>query len=379
MIVLNCYLLIIILRHVLGERLVIDDVEDIDLDFRLHGRRAQKHRTHRDADDARIVGGQPASSTAYTYQVALLSKSGTFRCGGSLIADDIVVTAAHCKDYVEVALIGAYDLTQSDTAETIPICQKVNQSLYDSKEGSPGDICLLQLCRSSTKAKEGKVHSILVNADPSIPLANDLVTVTGWGTTREGGNPSQVLQEVSVKYYSQESCKAVYKSAITDSVMCAGVPEGGKDACQGDSGGPLVISTSTTSSSSSRNPSTTALLVGVVSWGIGCGEPNLPGVYTRISYFVDWILSTGCELSEVKPCNIKSNKASTIPHPESSATASTVIDTKDSCVDQPSFVGISQITRNCNWVNDPNPKKKQRRCQLYKNYCPQTCGESCSS
>lgn len=300
------------------------------------------------------------------------------RCGGSLIADDIVVTAAHCSDYVDVALIGAYDLTQTGTVEEIPICQKVSQPLYFSTEGSQGDICLIQLCRSSTKVKEGKVHSISVNADPSIPNANNLVTVTGWGTTSEGGSLSNILQEVTVKYYSQESCKAIYKSAVTDSIMCAGIPEGGKDACQGDSGGPLVISTST--SSSNKNQSSTALLlVGVVSWGIGCAEPNFPGVYTRTSHFADWILNTGCDLSKVKPCNIKSNRADSISQPESSAVVSPVLATKDACADQPSFVGISQIARNCNWVNDPNPRKKQRRCQLYKDYCPQTCGEPCSS
>lgn len=262
--------------------------------------------------------------------------------------------------------------------EEIPICQKVSQPLYFSTEGSQGDICLIQLCRSSTKVKEGKVHSISVNADPSIPNANNLVTVTGWGTTSEGGSLSNILQEVTVKYYSQESCKAIYKSAVTDSIMCAGIPEGGKDACQGDSGGPLVISTST--SSSNKNQSSTALLlVGVVSWGIGCAEPNFPGVYTRTSHFADWILNTGCDLSKVKPCNIKSNRADSTSQPESSAVVSPVLATKDACADQPSFVGISQIARNCNWVNDPNPRKKQRRCQLYKDYCPQTCGEPCSS
>lgn len=77
MIALNCCLLIIILQHVLGERLM-EEVDEYDLDFRRHYHRVLKHRTHRDAD-FRIVGGQSASTAAYTHQVALLSKSGTFR------------------------------------------------------------------------------------------------------------------------------------------------------------------------------------------------------------------------------------------------------------------------------------------------------------
>ena len=104
--------------------------------------------------------------------------------------------------------------------------------------------------------------------------------VSGWGTTSEGGSTPDVLMHVKVPIVSDAECRDAYgQSEIEDSMLCAGVPEGGKDSCQGDSGGPLACE-----DTGSR------YLAGVVSWGYGCARPNYPGVYTEVSYFVDWIL-----------------------------------------------------------------------------------------
>ena len=99
--------------------------------------------------------------------------------------------------------------------------------------------------------------------------------VTGWGYINEDSESPKILQKVEVPTISDEECREVYGShVILDSNLCCGYPEGGKDACREDSGGPLYCN---------------GYLAGVVSWGHGCGRPNYPGVYTEVSYYVDWI------------------------------------------------------------------------------------------
>merc|ERR1711974_280318 len=103
-------------------------------------------------------------------------------------------------------------------------------------------------------------------------------TVSGWGTTSEGGSLARILQKVDVPVVSDKSCRKSYStSQIADSMICAGFEQGGKDSCQGDSGGPFMCGNQ---------------LSGVVSWGYGCAEAGYPGVYTQTSYFVDWVNST---------------------------------------------------------------------------------------
>lgn len=102
------------------------------------------------------------------------------------------------------------------------------------------------------------------------------LNVTGWGVTKNSKESSDELRMASVPSVNHEACNEAYKwvGGITDRMMCAGLKKGGKDACQGDSGGPLY---------------TNGTLYGVVSWGKGCGEPNYPGVYGKVSAVVDWI------------------------------------------------------------------------------------------
>ena len=103
--------------------------------------------------------------------------------------------------------------------------------------------------------------------------------VSGWGTTTEGGYTPSVLQKVTVPIVSDAECRDAYgDSDIEDSMICAGVPEGGKDSCQGDSGGPMACS-----------DTGSTYLAGIVSWGYGCARPDYPGVYCEVAYFVDWI------------------------------------------------------------------------------------------
>ena len=105
--------------------------------------------------------------------------------------------------------------------------------------------------------------------------------IIGWGTQFFGGPYSNTLMEVIVPIWSQRRCELSFTQRITDVFLCAGAFEGGRDSCQGDSGGPLLL----------QLPNRRWVVVGIVSWGVRCGEPNHPGIYTRVSTFTDWIIN----------------------------------------------------------------------------------------
>ena len=137
------------------------------------------------------------------------------------------------------------------------------------------DICLLKLETAATMGPH--VGTIPLPSAYEEYEEGTMCTVTGWGTTSEGGSLARVLQKVDVPIVSWENCALAYVgNIIADFMLCAGPDQGGKDACQGDSGGPLMCGNQ---------------LSGVVSWGYGCAEPGYPGVYTQTSYFVNWINS----------------------------------------------------------------------------------------
>lgn len=114
--------------------------------------------------------------------------------------------------------------------------------------------------------------------------------VAGWGRTSEGGVSSQILQQVQVPVLTNDVCKDRYKKQnkliseqqFDEAVLCAGVLEGGKDSCQGDSGGPLM-------SPVMKKGVSRWYQIGVVSYGIGCARADVPGVYTKVQHFIDWI------------------------------------------------------------------------------------------
>lgn len=246
----------------------------------------------------KIVGGEPTDIDKHPWQVALQVKTskGTFLCGGSIIAFKWVLTAAHCF-----------------SSSTKPSSVRVKAGATNYQVG--GNWTRIEMVvrhpRYNPKTEQNDIALIKLKSHPKgklIPLANTRLKiqigqpleVTGWGATSEDGDASRGLLKASVPYVDNSTCNkpASYNGTILKGMMCAGRKAGGIDACQGDSGGPLILRTS-------EGP----VLVGVVSFGIGCARKLKYGVYTRVSNYRSWIRNVITERSGSKsnPSNWETN------------------------------------------------------------------------
>ncbi|CRK89648.1 CLUMA_CG003381, isoform A [Clunio marinus] len=222
----------------------------------------------------KIVGGHKISIEEVPYQVALLYKNEMI-CGGSIISELFILSAAHCvfhaKEYPSSFKVRAGSDDWNRSGVVIKVKQIFVHKKYD-KVKADYDFSLLKL-NSKLKYSE-KIQSI------NLPHENESVedgaecTVTGWGSIGNEVYPDN-LHAVHVYKINYSKCEDVYgQFLLTKRMLCAGVPDGYKDACQGDSGGPLA---------------TNNTLVGIVSWGNGCGVPDFPGVYSRVASVRKWI------------------------------------------------------------------------------------------
>ena len=263
---------------------------------RVQNNAIQHSKQHqRDLRHHKIIGGDEATEDRYSYAVSLNDDWGHF-CGGSMIARDVVLSAAHCQGGQYQVTVGRHGLTDED-GETIDVETEIPHPDYDDMT-TDNDFMLVFLKDSATV----DIKMVQVNSDASVPEVGDPVTVVGWGDTDISEEEMELpiyLQEVEVNAMSNEECKTSdgpygsYEDSggITDNMLCAREEGGGEDSCQGDSGGPLVIR--------GEDPNgADDIQVGVVSWGFGCAMAEYPGVYARLSSQYDWIRTTVCENSK---------------------------------------------------------------------------------
>ncbi|GAA3294956.1 serine protease [Streptomyces cinereospinus] len=236
------------------------------------------------AADGIVVGGFPVDAADSPWTVALSSRdrfggtrSGQF-CGAVAVGRTTVLTAAHClgedvlggppgqvRDLKVIA--GRTDL-RSDEGQEIEVRETWVNPAYDGITNT-GDFAVLTLAGN---LPDSAVIGMAAAGDPAY-TADTRATVYGWGDVTGAGDYPYRLRAGRMRVLSDALCEKAYPGSAdgtyrADAMLCAGERVGGRDACQGDSGGPLVAE---------------GRLIGLVSWGSGCGRPGSPGVYTRVS------------------------------------------------------------------------------------------------
>lgn len=232
---------------------------------------------------AKILGGVEAKEERHPWQVALVipeisDNLYALFCGGVLIAPEWVLTAAHCvrglgELQVQV-LYGTTNLRLGGTRQTV-VAIHPNPKYVARPRAS--DLALLRLSSAVTAQR---IEPIEEDAEAEVVRGSTTLTVAGWGNIYDYGIRSVRLMEVEVPSVTLEECgrPEAHPGKLTDSMLCAGFPDGQRDACEGDSGGPAVVWAGNG-----------ARLAAVVSWGDGCGDPLKYGVYARVALHTDWI------------------------------------------------------------------------------------------
>ncbi|XP_011180889.2 vitellin-degrading protease [Zeugodacus cucurbitae] len=221
--------------------------------------------------DERIIGGQNTHIGNHPYQVSLRLDGHHF-CGGSIIGQKLVLTAAHCifKDLLDKYEI-QYGVTNvASRKNLIKVTDIITHENFDTVT-IDYDVALVILATPIPLGANAKIIALASNN----PAAGTNAIVSGWGQADENGPTVQILKRLTAEVVAQHVCQEKYREIddITSRMICAGLV-GGEGTCGGDSGGPLVEN---------------SVQVGIVSWGVGCAHPDFPGVYSSVANLRDWI------------------------------------------------------------------------------------------
>ncbi|XP_060130190.1 serine protease 56 [Zootoca vivipara] len=232
---------------------------------------------------AKIVGGSKAWPGAWPWLVSV-RLNGELMCGGVLVGDAWVLTAAHCftgsrNELAWSVVLGDYDLTKLDEGEQVVAVSRILSYPKFNPKTFHNDVALLEL--SSPVTPSAWVTPVCLPERPMELGTGMPCYIIGWGSLYEDGPGADVVMEAQVPILAQDICRgALGRQLFTSAMFCAGFLSGGIDSCQGDSGGPLTC----------WDPlSERYVLYGITSWGDGCGERGKPGVYTRVAAFTDWV------------------------------------------------------------------------------------------
>lgn len=238
----------------------------------------------------RIVGGSSASLNNFPWQVSLWTKN-RHTCGGSIISSNWILTAAHCTEPYPApenwtVYAGATFLSEmeevANLTKLLSVTDVVSHPEFD-RTTYDNDVALMRMEYHLTM--NDHICPICLPDSEEVITAGEECLISGWGALSEGGKMPNRLQEATVRIIDLAVCNADtwLMGLVSKLQICAGTEDGSMDACQGDSGGPL---------SCTRQPDNQFYLPGLVSWGIGCGEPRMPGVYTDLRFYRSWIIQS---------------------------------------------------------------------------------------
>ncbi|XP_049985095.1 granzyme C-like [Alexandromys fortis] len=221
-----------------------------------------------------IIGGHEVNTNHRPYMALIVSVHGDgkrHRCGGFLVRDNFVLTAAHCRGSAMKVILGAHNIRiQEETQQIIPVAEHIPHPDYNPKDGS-NDIMLLKLERTAKRTKAVRPlnlprRKVLVNP-------GDTCYVAGWGKLAPNGKLSDTLQEVELRVQKDQECESRFPGCYNKTIqICVGDPKIHRTASVGDSGGPLVCKKAA---------------AGIVSFGDE--NDSAPCVFTRVSSFLSWI------------------------------------------------------------------------------------------
>ncbi|XP_068447689.1 transmembrane protease serine 9 [Clinocottus analis] len=227
----------------------------------------------------RIVGGVTARRGEWPW-IGSLQFQRQHRCGATLIHSKWLLTAAHClkndPSPTNWAVSLGSVLRSGVGALVIPIQRVIIHPDFNG-DNMDHDLALLELAVPAPMSFT--IQSVCLPSPVHRFPKNTECYIAGWGSMREGGSLTNLLQKAAVNLIDQPDCQQSYGDVLTPHMMCAGSKEGGRDTCLGDSGGPLTC----------RKPSGQWFIAGVTSWGHGCGRIGFPGVYTRVTSVRKWI------------------------------------------------------------------------------------------
>ncbi|KAK4874969.1 hypothetical protein RN001_014329 [Aquatica leii] len=228
--------------------------------------------TYAYAFPTKVVNGSDASEGEFPYIVSLRSYGGHI-CGASILDSLHILTAAHCVSSSSGLSVqyGVIDIS-SDNHNSVNVIKVTRHEKYSSFFPYPNDVAVLKL--ESDIPISALASPVNLPEQDEQPISNSASILAGWGST--GITSPKRLQKVELKVYSHEDCANAHGSQISNIYhLCSGVPEGWKGQCSGDSGGPLVSN---------------GKQVGTVSWSVKpCAIVGYPGVYAKVSSYVDWI------------------------------------------------------------------------------------------
>ncbi|XP_044166667.1 MAM and LDL-receptor class A domain-containing protein 1-like [Acropora millepora] len=241
------------------------------------GIRPQKGQT-------RIVGGIEAQPGDWPWQAMLRNPSGSLSCGGSLVTNQWVVTAAYCvtgktPNSIFVRL-GAHSRTSAPTGfeQDFSVSKIITHPSYFCPLNESYDIALLKLSTPATLNRRVNLVCLPIGVPP--PTNGTSCWITGWGRLASEEAYHANLMQAMVPIASRARCERVYPHEIDESMICAGFDQGGVDIFQGESGGPMVCETGGR-----------YYLHGVTSWGYDCASPGKFGVYAKVTYVLNWLQS----------------------------------------------------------------------------------------